>query len=463
MTDAHFNTGRFIQHVTIAVTVAALSHDLSYGTTPPPKPDFKQNVNYVKWHAARVVCEGKPNAALSIRWPENTLEQRWLTSGLDPQSSDLIYKIIASGRPWSPKEFPSIKNRIDAWRPFMEDVRKASVDSCIWPPNIFEIKHLNDLDPPRVVAIRELGKALIIDAWVAGEEQGAGIVESCHTLIKVSAWAIRQRNIMVPIASLKNCDMAYKHLLRAAHERRLDKHQLGRAIESLSEFEVTSAVATDDMLTEWARFYDILQFLYPDGRFSSERGDKFLSDNKNTSYTNLDENTNPRLAAELTGKLMNDFFQAAAGPISRRTQRKLKKLASQIDGEPYAGLFCSAYIETYPIYYSLLLRTEASRRGTLLALSILKYERENQGWPESLDELGIAKSSIARIDPYTGREFIFELRGGRPCLYSCGANGKNNNGEHDVKWYVDDTKGDYVLLPFQEPGVIQAESKPLKP
>lgn len=102
-----------------------------------------------------------------------------------------------------------------------------------------------------------------------------------------------------------------------------------------------------------------------------------------------------------------------------------------------------------------MMNIEIERRITVIFAAIFAalhtYKSEHGRWPTTLDELEFPSPAI-QIDPFSGRQFRYELRDGQPWLYSVGLDGVDNGGRHHAAAAGSDraTGYDYVFLPIQE-------------
>jgi hypothetical protein len=85
----------------------------------------------------------------------------------------------------------------------------------------------------------------------------------------------------------------------------------------------------------------------------------------------------------------------------------------------------------------------------LLALAVNAYQAKHGTWPTGLDELEVKGLDELRKDPFSDKDFVYQLKGGKPLLYCVGADGKDDGGRHDWKW-GESGDGDYVFWPHQK-------------
>ena len=140
-------------------------------------------------------------------------------------------------------------------------------------------------------------------------------------------------------------------------------------------------------------------------------------------------------------------------PLSLKTARQLDKFEHQQTAKNEKNTFTAIFFAKFSRAYALQLRVEAQRRATLLILAIHAHHAKHRKWPKSLDQidkdLGLEGLDQARIDPFSGNDFIYKLRGGEPLLYSVSSNGEDDGGRHEKHWGDNDKDSDYVFWPLQ--------------
>ncbi len=92
-----------------------------------------------------------------------------------------------------------------------------------------------------------------------------------------------------------------------------------------------------------------------------------------------------------------------------------------------------------------MIRVETMRRGMHLVAHVLRHRAEHQVLPEALDVLGDAPgTATARVDPYSGEDFLYFRTRDDFILYSVGADAKDDAGRP----YLPQTEaGDLLIWP----------------
>jgi hypothetical protein len=91
----------------------------------------------------------------------------------------------------------------------------------------------------------------------------------------------------------------------------------------------------------------------------------------------------------------------------------------------------------------------AHYRGTILLLQLHAYRATHGRWPPDLDAFCSDPNSPLRIDPFSGRPFIYAVDKGEPRLYSVSENRTDDGGvvAPDVVPQRWKDRGDFVFWP----------------
>jgi hypothetical protein len=92
--------------------------------------------------------------------------------------------------------------------------------------------------------------------------------------------------------------------------------------------------------------------------------------------------------------------------------------------------------EAYHGLHTNLHRAETMRRGTRTIAALCRYRNEQSAWPSALE----AARAYGKDTPFAdawGRPFVYKLQGDGFVLYSTGANGADEKGEHKVEYSED--------------------------
>jgi len=93
-------------------------------------------------------------------------------------------------------------------------------------------------------------------------------------------------------------------------------------------------------------------------------------------------------------------------------------------------------------------RLTAHRRATHLLVHLFDYHRREKKFPKSLDELKVANLKELRIDPFSGKDFVYIPQEDGFKLYSVFDNMKDDDGVHNAT--ADYKTGDLVFWPVPD-------------
>ena len=89
----------------------------------------------------------------------------------------------------------------------------------------------------------------------------------------------------------------------------------------------------------------------------------------------------------------------------------------------------------------------ATRRATHLIVQLHDYHRRRGEFPERLDQLETANLAELRVDPFSGRDFVYRKERKSFKLYTVSSNMKDDGGRHETKRL---DRGDYVFWPVPD-------------
>jgi hypothetical protein len=138
------------------------------------------------------------------------------------------------------------------------------------------------------------------------------------------------------------------------------------------------------------------------------------------------------------------YRKAMRDTATKPLERKLKELSDAVEKTGTWGMLLSFdWTESDRIERT---KTETERRATHLIVHLHAHHAEHGAFPKKLDELKIPKLDTLRIDPFRGRDFVYETTKDGFKLYSVSLNSHNDGGKHDP----DFEKDDYVFWPMEK-------------
>lgn len=159
----------------------------------------------------------------------------------------------------------------------------------------------------------------------------------------------------------------------------------------------------------------------------------------------------PAIGFDTTLRQINDFYDE----LEQWCEKPFASVASEadrLDARPRSDK-TNPLLRILPTqlawYHRCGERADASHRATLLICHILIHHSQTGSYPASLDELKAADLKKIRIDPFSGRDFVYRRQLQGFLLYSAGENLKDDGGQHDETWPP--TRDDVVFWPAPPP------------
>lgn len=409
----------------------------------PPQPNFDHPVDYLAWYHGRV-C--KPD------WPHGrdvyaafyTDQAAELFRGVDDALQHELR--LTSCRPWWSKDYPSVRKLIVLARPLLDALdRAASVSGLRWNGDCVLFRWGSGGPTPayenlRVVVLARLASAM---------EQIAGTPFDAHALLHAwmstfaAARHVRSAGGVLPFLSACSAEtLTYENVRLAIQADALPGVVVDRLLESFPD-DCRPDLA-DAFRFEWAMLLDLVQRLYPNGRFSA---------NAATELIMPDDVPWRRYAVASAADTISradayfsQFVYAAERPWSLEAYAITERADEAF--RDYLGLnVWMVFAPKLHSTYSLGMRIESERRATLLLLQALRYRQREGHWPETLDDFA---KGTERIDPSFGKDFIYQVREGRPLLYAVGFDGEDNGGKRDDGWGEEKGGHDHVYFPLDD-------------
>lgn len=397
----------------------------------PPIPNFREPVDYLEWWR---------RGRFQPEWPAGEEVYANLLFPADdvpfptPSKAAASQLRVGATRKWSVKELAALAAYLDQIAPQIEAFALAA-----------EHEHVSWLaDPPGPSfwlalevpgdASRLLSRATLARARMDAGGDGASrdtLKEACRTIFR-HAHHMEQMGAPIPLLlGLGTRVSAYESIRSVMLSGNLDRTELANIHAILIEHPAIPSFA-DALRMEWAGLLDFLQQLYPAGRFS----DDAVTRMKQNDYLPPGGMFLP--SPEVTARGFDEWYRPLIRmvdvPWSLSVFTEMRALESARASRAEVNLILSTYIPATNRAYRFALRSETERRATELLLALCLTRNETGSWPASLDACPGDIGAI-RIDPLSGRDFVYAVRDGAVTLYSVGFDGKDDGGgKHDRRW-----------------------------
>lgn len=438
-----------------------------------PVADLHNPVDYLKWLAEEALPPEDINAYFAYVLRPETETPEWRALSECMLGSDYGGPI----GPWSPAEHPDWENAYHLTQGLMQQYHEAtlSTDPFAVPfTTMFGSKYapypadgrplLVDMLLPGLADVRGLAKVALSNAWrmddsgTVSPDAMLGAIADVHrngdhcwqgsTLIEQLVGLALQESAQ------HNARLAMQHDVFQSPE------DLAGALDTIRRINATDHDMRGGLVMEHAWINDMLQYV---AEADTPGG---------TPYIHKDRVQ--RIFESLFGEesMQSAFYEEKADFIDNLTVDDIEQGVEALD-EFYREL-SDRWQTGYPTYrgrdvedlaiecmkktpllepfipslsraYELECRGKASRRATELTCAINLFRAQTGRLPVSLNELPDYRDSDTRIDPFTGKDFIYRLtEDGSFTIYTAYDNGIDDGGVHD-----NDCVADYVFWPPQ--------------
>ena len=434
-----------------------------------PSPDPAKPVNYVKWMNETFGGGIQDNAAKVYE------EAYTLYSKTEPKEDEFD---AALAGPW--EGLATVTAWLKANSACLEKFRQAAMKRQCYFQLTFATAQAGSGDAsakaaadPRVADMtarvilphlrehRTICRALIMEGWQAfkrGEEDR--LIDNCLAVLR-SAHHLDDQPMSIQYLVAASCaSMAYDTLRKALSASSAPDALAGRCVAKLAAADPLSAVQDTRVvkLEVGVNVSDLCQRVFKPGakpgtwevvrsvlgqthELSNDDGapssDKMANEEKELGKIGYDATLREvqSLHKQVQDYLSKPYDQASAayqaydGAVAQSKNPLIRLAMSSWDG--------------WRLHAE---RRIAAQRATFLAVQLFVHHAKNKSFPDRLDDLKVTNLKELRIDPFSGKDFVYKKQGKSFVLYSVGKDLRDDGGKHDASW----KSGDFVFWPVQE-------------
>ncbi len=422
---------------------------------PPPIPDFKTPVDYTAWYFDEFAPKNDDDA-LPIYEPilfgpeANALK-------LDPKGDALrqMLEVLENPKEWRVSEKPALANWIKKlepkyFKPFMDAASKKNMSVR----RLENFKFLCDRPISRFVNGRAIGQMMFARGWrIDGNViKTEYLIDATRSNLAFADHLSRLPSLEEQFFSSGHRNVIYTQVLTALRSFMHRNHVWDEIMTGFDEYDsvpVTQLFARSLYFAE-ASALQQLQHFCMDGNAQGDSGkpkinqqtvDQFYGAMSRKS-TRVDPTCKTLASAdpvELANAIHN-YYEQMRQLLCRPYVIDLKNEIAKIENEYWegkAGMECLVPKIGFAVQTSF--RTETLRRGARVFLEKAMEFKRTGVWPRDPEFLNKPALAICRIDPYTGKDFLFRPGGDGELVYSVGVDGvddKSDAKKDIVVWSV---------------------------
>jgi hypothetical protein len=470
----------------------------------PPLPDFKHTVDYVKWWEERV-NRGITDDASAL-WAQLRADQEYHPEVWGWDANNDAPGLFTGIHPmpdryaWDPRDHPDWEKALQSQKAHGLTARLIEASSHLrlavkmvppepWKDDPFFEAGLTRDDRLLIATLfesralhRHAVKVLLQNAWRApeGRVDGEAMEQALETSLSIAHQLESNNLVRVDVLSAGTIRaLVYHNILKALNDRVFGSAQVTDLDRWLAAQDRAITGSPSLFASDVATALDLLQFLYapadgtwPEPPQPNSRNvaaiDKLTKSVKGTrpdSIAHIDlarevAASDPRTAVERIVHLHLQLCTIARSRLPWAAVEEQDDLVEAAMRNPKEHAVLRLHLADWSHSYRGFLRTaecEADRRATRIILALHRHHSRTGEWPSRLSELRPMLPASIRIDPFSGKPFIYRLQDGQPLLYGAGYNAKDDGGKHKPYGYhskfpdstMDAWEVDYVYWPVQ--------------
>lgn len=415
----------------------------------PPKPNPKNPVNYVEW----------VNETLGKGIKHNAFDD-YLAA------YDLIKPVGKGDRVLGGEKLAGGK-RLSTWlrgsRKGLDLFRRATLENEYF----FRSELGESIEDPRVdhalilvklPGLREhriAAKGMIAEGNRASREGDQQVlVANALTILRSAQHLYRAPSTISRLVAISVAALAYKGIGDALNDSAEPAALASQLAEQLVAADPVLPSLSLQTRMERLMIWDFCQRLFEPG--SRKRSWKIcgpMLEAANLSFTDADVGKMRRIGYKRTLREVDKYFDGMDAWFDTPFHSTKSGDRGKQGAPPFERIkrdtknpLLKALLPLLGTLRSLHERITATRRATHLIVQIHVHRQKNGAFPDSLDQLDLPDLAELRIDPFSGRDFVYRPSDAQFLLYSFGDNCQNDGGRH-TNWKKD---GDVVFWPVQK-------------
>ncbi|MCH8253650.1 MAG: hypothetical protein IID36_14480 [Planctomycetes bacterium] len=406
----------------------------------PPKPNPADPVDYIEWVNKTFGAGVKRNAAKSYK---AALEK------ITPFEGDFGDTLKG---PWVDADHPEVAAWLDANKKGLKKFEKATrkkrcyfvltpaeatgnprLDGCLMNAT------LSDFSDFRVAV-----KALIANgfrAWGRGDQ--TVLTSNALTVLRAANHISAETTVIERLVNIACRANGYGGIRKALSLSENPQEVAASLLDELDSVDPDSPPFSRCLILERITTWDFCQRLF----VPNPTGRGFRWNQAIAKLAFLDGFHALWIEYGATLKLFDEYFDAIEAwsdtpfPDAAHSMDDLDKLGSK-QGNAIFNTLAPSLTRARQLDEQI----QAERRATRMLLHIFIFHGKNGKYPRSLDDLDAPDLKNLRIDPFSGRDFVYKRHRGDFRLYSLALDLDDDDGRHDPRW----RDGDYVFWPVQK-------------
>ena len=412
----------------------------------PPKPNPKNPVNYVEWVNETLGKDIKHNA-------------------FDDYAAafDLIKPVGKGDRIFGGEKLAGGKG-FSTWlrdsRKGLDLFRRATLENeCFFRSELGESTDNPRVDQSLILVMipylskhRTAAKGMMAEGNRASREGDQQIlVANALTILRSAQHLYRSPSTISRLVGISVAALAYKGIVVALTESTAPASRASKFAEELTAADPVHPPLSLQTRMERLMIRDFCQRVFEPGkRKGSWKMYGPMLEASGLSFSDAEVSKMKRIGYDRTLREVDKYFDGMDAWFDTLFHSTKSGNRGKQGAPPFERIYrdtknplLKALLPSLGRFRLLHERITATRRASHLIVHLHDYRQKNGAFPDSLDQLDLPDLAELRIDPFSGRDFVYRPSDAQFLLYSFGDNLQDDGGRH-AYWKKE---GDVVFWP----------------
>ncbi|GJM25863.1 MAG: hypothetical protein DHS20C16_22780 [Phycisphaerae bacterium] len=436
---------------------------------PPPLPDFKTPVDYTAWYFEQFAPRSESDALPLYDPLFFGPEARKLKLDATGNARIQMVEILNNPQDWKVTDKPDLAAWIQRLeKKYKQPLMEAATKKHMTVRRLNGLKFLCDRPVSRFVNGRALGQMMFARGWrVDGNVvKTEYLIDAAQSNLALADHMSRLPSLEEQFFSAGQRNVVYTQVLTALRSFMHRTHVWDEIMVAFDQFDcnpVTQLYARSLYFSEASALQQLQHFcmdgLAPGTNSKPKINQKTVDQFFGATMRNQKRvhPTCAKLASAdpvVLANAIHNYYEQMRLLLAKPYVVDLKSQIAKIEKEYWEGFDgMECLVPQIGFAVQTTFRTEALRRGSRLFLEKSMHYKRTGIWPRSLDVLKHPAVAYCRIDPYTGKDFLFRPGGDAEVVYSVGVDGVDDKS---------DMKKDIVVwanVYTEKQGVVSEEMK----
>ena len=414
--------------------------------TPPPIPDFKTPVNYTEWYFSQFAPKTDSDAMSLYEPLLFGPDSRSLKLDAKGEARTQLFEILGNPQDWKTADKPQLADWVRRHeKKYKQIFLDAATKKTMTVRRLKNLKFLCDRPVSRFVNGRAIGQMMFARGWrIDGQfVMTEYLIDAAQSNLAFADHLSRMPSLDEQFFASGHRNVVYTQILTALRSFMHRIHVWDEIVAAFDQFDsvpVTQLFARSLYFAE-ASALQQLQHFCMDGTTATPNGStpKINQETVNRFYSATSRKhmkVKPACKKLATvdpvvlAKAIHDYYEQMRQLLAKPFAIDLKGQIAGIEKKYWEGIDgMECLVPQIGFAVQTSFRTETLRRGSRLFLEKSMHYKRTGVWPRTIDVLKSPVIALCRIDPYSGKDFLFRPGGDAEVVYSVGVDGVDDKSD----------------------------------